>query len=191
MVFRYQRIQIYDYRFSACVFSPLFFPYKTPPFPLLYWKRERLGRLFDKLTAPALAGAVSQRVGKPDTLQKGDPSGTASPNRPVPPFWNPSRQNFAGNRVLVASLLAHNFPQNFPVGVAIVGAGPPTATDLNFFDSLTAPAKAGAVSICWNSCHTAKRALCAIKISGPHRNDAARCAMGSEEIQKKENYLLF
>ncbi len=177
MVFRYQRIQIYDYRFSACVFSPLFFPYKTPPFPLLYWKRERLGRFFDKLTAPALAGAVSQRVGKPDTLQKRDPSGTASPNRPVPPFGIP-----------LDKILRE---QNFPVGVTIVGAGPPTATDLNFFDSLTAPAKAGAVSICWNSCHTATRGLCAIKISGPHRNDAARCAMGSEENQKKENYLLF
>ncbi|MCI6519746.1 hypothetical protein MR478_00055, partial [bacterium] len=30
-----------------------------------------------------------QRVGFPDTLQKGDPSGTASPDRPVPPFENP------------------------------------------------------------------------------------------------------
>ncbi|MCI5555400.1 hypothetical protein MR475_00025, partial [bacterium] len=42
-------------------------------------------------------------------------------------------------RALVASLLAHNFPQNFPVGVPIVGAGPPMVTNFNFFDSLKCP----------------------------------------------------
>ena len=46
------------------------------------------------------------------------------------------RQNFTANRALVTSFLVHNLPQNFPVGVAVVGACPPTATILDFFDSL-------------------------------------------------------
>ena len=54
-------------------------------------------------------------------------------------------------------------------------------TDFNFFDSL---------HLLEFLPHCNKGALCH-KISGPHRNDAARCAMESEEIQKKENYLLF
>ena len=43
------------------------------------------------------------------------------------PFWEPLRQNFAANRALGAQLLAHNLPQNFPVGVAVVGALRPQA----------------------------------------------------------------
>ena len=49
------------------------------------------------------------------------------------PFWEPLRQNFTANRALVAMLLAHNLPQNFPVGVAVVGTCPPTATDFELF----------------------------------------------------------
>ena len=37
------------------------------------------------------------------------------------------RQNFTANRALGAQLLAHNLPQNFPVGVAVVGALRPQA----------------------------------------------------------------
>ena len=53
------------------------------------------------------------------------------------------RQNFTANRALVTSFLAHNLPQNFPVGVAVVGACPPTATILDFFDSLRPRSRRG------------------------------------------------
>ena len=49
------------------------------------------------------------------------------------PLVYPLRQNFTPNRALVTSFLAHNLPQNFPVGVAVVGACPPTATDFELF----------------------------------------------------------
>ncbi|HJC54385.1 MAG TPA: hypothetical protein H9699_03915, partial [Candidatus Gemmiger stercoravium] len=58
----------------------------------------------------------------------------------------PLRQNFTANRALVAMLLAHNLPQNFPVGVAVVGACPPTATILDFFGSLVPRRHGGALS---------------------------------------------
>src|SRR5699024_8646036 len=52
------------------------------------------------------------------------------------PLVYPLRQNFTANRALVTAFLAHNLPQNFPGGVAVVGACPPTATVLDFFDAL-------------------------------------------------------
>ncbi|WP_300253360.1 hypothetical protein, partial [uncultured Subdoligranulum sp.] len=48
-------------------------------------------------------------------------------------LWIPLRQNFAANHALGAKLLAHNLPQNSPVGVAVVGACPPTVTDFKVF----------------------------------------------------------
>ncbi len=52
--------------------------------------QERLSRLQEQnQQPPPEPGGGCQRVGKPDTLQKGDPSGTASPNRPVPPSLFP------------------------------------------------------------------------------------------------------
>src|SRR5699024_7353826 len=53
------------------------------------------------------------------------------------------RQNFAANRALVAVLLAHNLPQNFPGGVSVVGACPPTETDFILFRQ-SCPAAFGA-----------------------------------------------
>ena len=44
-------------------------------------------------------------------------------------------------------LLAHNLSQNFPGGVAVVGACPPTATNFNFFESLEIAAFIGEKSI--------------------------------------------
>ncbi|MCI7794652.1 hypothetical protein MR578_10605, partial [bacterium] len=56
----------------------------------LFWQNSSL---MSSIQQPAPAGkvrrALVQRVGNPDTLQKGDPSGTASPDRPVPPFEIP------------------------------------------------------------------------------------------------------
>ncbi|WP_295472907.1 hypothetical protein, partial [uncultured Subdoligranulum sp.] len=49
------------------------------------------------------------------------------------------RQNLTPNRALVALLLAHNLALNFPVGVAVVGACPPTATTLDFLDTIGQP----------------------------------------------------
>src|SRR5699024_7594227 len=40
-------------------------------------------------------------------------------------------------------LLAHNLSQNFPVGVAVVGACPPTATDFRLFRQFHPPAGPG------------------------------------------------
>ena len=79
---------------------------------------------------PAPACRESRHAAKGATLRLANASSARFP------LWNPLRQNFTANRALGAQLLAHNLPQNFPVGVAVVGACPPTATDLNFFDSL-------------------------------------------------------
>ena len=63
------------------------------------------------------------------------------PDARVSPLWNPLRQNFTADRALVAKRLAHNLPQNFPVGVTIVGACPPMVTDFDFFNSLSQATK--------------------------------------------------
>ncbi len=73
---------------------------------------------------------VPRHAAKRATLRLADASSARFP------LWNPLRQNFTANRALGAQLLAHNLPQNFPVGVAVVGACPPTATEFNFFDNL-------------------------------------------------------
>ena len=57
-------------------------------------------------------------------VKRGNRRGTAVPNAPVSPLWNPLRQNPAQNRALVAGLLAHNFVLDFPVCVHAVGACP-------------------------------------------------------------------
>ena len=51
------------------------------------------------------------------------------------------RQNFTANRALGAQLLAHNLPQNFPVGVAVGGTCPPAATDFELFRQSRLPCK--------------------------------------------------
>src|SRR5699024_12563706 len=56
------------------------------------------------------------------------------------------------NRALGAKLLAHNLPQNFPGGVSVVGACPPTETFLYFFDSLREFLFAVSSSLKWLFC---------------------------------------
>ena len=55
--------------------------------------------------------------------------------RLFPPLESLSTKFYSKPRTRRLTLLAHNLPQNFPVCVAAVGACPPAATILNFFDS--------------------------------------------------------
>ena len=71
-------------------------------------------------------------------LQRGQQPRTAAPNASISPFGIPFDKILTANRALGAKLLAHNLPQNFPVGVAVVGAClRRRPTDLNFYHSLT------------------------------------------------------
>ena len=84
------------------------------------------------LKGPQPDGCGPQRVEKLDTLQRGQQPRTAAPNASISPFGIPFDKILRQIAHSSLTLLAHNLPQNFPVGVAVVGTCPPTATFLTF-----------------------------------------------------------
>ncbi|MFR3792276.1 MAG: hypothetical protein ACLTWO_10250 [Blautia massiliensis (ex Durand et al. 2017)] len=72
---------------------------------------------------------------KLDKLQKGQQSRTAMPDAPASPFGFPF-DKILRQIAQSACGLIHNLPQNFPVCVASVGAGPPLATNFESFSTV-------------------------------------------------------
>ena len=98
--------------------------------------RLRLPRLFPPLECPGCGARIVRRALDGACILRPLPLLRLAASAAGGARLRSLRQNFAANRALVTSFLAHNLPQNFPVGVAVVGACPPTATDFILFRSL-------------------------------------------------------
>ena len=104
------------------------------------WKVCKIWRAQRKTSPGSHAAGGRDSVSRNSTRCKGGNSRARQlPNAAISPFGIPFDKILRQTAHSSLTLLAHNLPQNFPVGVAVVGACPPTATFSTFSTGRNAP----------------------------------------------------